>query len=196
MKLITSQLLFAVLLAMGSACYAQSPKEPAHKEFYPAVPKVAEPARRAQQQPPAASGNPISQSAIQQGAVKCGEKITQFTDFLSAGGLASAHLFVAPSLPDRRVVSTSMEVQSGQAVSYVGASFAPDGVANHCSGVYEAVTYWQNTCDEVARGPFATFKVANPIRQAVRTLEGGPTVRVYLLPAGVGCVSIKKEINF
>jgi len=200
MEPIQRNILIAVLLVAGSTCYAE-PTNGKPGVFYPSVPKSAsgdEPKLRPtqQMQVPATSGNSISQTAARQGAVKCSEKIAQFTNFLSGGGTAGTHVFVSPDQPDRRLATISLEVQAGQAVSYAGASFAPDSAANHCGGVYEAVTYWQNTCDEVARGAFGTFKAANPIRQTIRTLESGPSVRVYLLPAGAGCVSIKKEISY
>lgn len=174
--------------------WAQGAGGKAPSEFYPKVPKTVE--AGGGKVVPQALQNPVAQAAVQRGAVRCGERVAQFTNFLTAGGLASAHLFVAPDGADKKLVSTSLEVSAGQSTSYVGATYAPDSSTGQCGGVYEAVTYWPKSCDEVAKTAYGTFKQAGPIRQAIKTLDGGVSVKVYLLTAGAGCVSIKKEIAF
>ena len=195
-KISRSKFLLVLLLVFGASCYAQSQKDKPRSEALPKIPKNSAENSNSVKQPTARAANPIAQAAAQKGVVKCAERINQFSNFLTGGTQSGGQLFVAPSMPDRLLVTTSLEIQSGQAISYAGASYAPDGEANHCGAVYEAVTYWQNSCDEVAKGAFNAFKAAGPLRQTIRTLEGGPTVRVFLLPAGMGCVSIKKEIAY
>lgn len=190
-----------VLLTVGAVAAALSPLAQAQQTLKPR--SVAEPKVPAAQQPPAAqqsakpASNPVGQAAAQRGVVKCVDRIAQFSGFLTTGSEAGVQLFVAPDAPNSRLVSTSMEIQSKNSLSYAGATFSPDNTpnsSNPCGAVYEAVTYWQNNCDDVAKGAYGSFKAAAPVKQHIRMLDGGPAVRVFLMPAGTGCVSIKKEL--
>ena len=138
----------------------------------------------------------VTQAFTQRGINKCAERVGQFSQFLTSGAQVGGQVFVAPEDSDRRVASASLEIQAGQASAYAGLTFSPDSGANRCGGVYELVSYWSNTCEEVATKAYASFKRMVPLRQSIIALDGGLTVRVFLMPAGVGCVSIKKELAY
>ncbi len=157
-----------------------------------AAPKAAAPATA----PAVAPATMITQAFTQRGAVKCAERIGQFSQFLTNGAQVGGQVFVAAEDPDRRIASASLEIQAGQAIGYAGLTFAPDSGANRCGGVYELVSYWANSCEDVATKAYSTFKRMTPLRQAIISLDGGATVRVFLMPAGTGCVSIKKELAY
>jgi hypothetical protein len=93
------------------------------------------------------------------------------------------------------MVSVSMELLSPDKTSaYASASFAPNQ-ANGCGAVYEAVIYWPQSCDAVAARQFPQAKKLKALQKSIQSLESGPA-KVFLMPAGSGCVSIKKEIVF
>ncbi len=147
-------------------------------------------------QPAAAQPNAIARAAAIAGVPKCVGRIGQITDFVTANTQSSGLLFTAPSAQNSRISSASLEVSTSDTLTYVGTSFAPGPSANECSGLYEAVTYWQNRCDDVGAKAFGSFKRITPLGRVIAMLDGGPGVRVFLMPAGQGCISIKKEMIY
>ena len=96
-----------MVLALSAAnlAWAQGAGGRAPNEFYPKVPKNIDAGGA---KPAPAPANPVAQAAAQRGSVRCGERISQFTNFLSSGGQSSAHLFVSPANADQKLVSVSM----------------------------------------------------------------------------------------
>jgi hypothetical protein len=158
----------------------------------PAPPKAPAPAEPAPAAAPAA--NAITQAAVAKGMLACAGRVNQVTDFATGGKPAGVFLFVPPAQPDQRLFSVSIEAGVIDPPAYVSASFAPNQ-ANGCGAVYEAVAYWPQGCDKVAAKQFAELKRGPVLQKTIQVLEGaGPHSRVFLMPAGGGCVSIKKEI--
>lgn len=138
----------------------------------------------------------VTQAFMQRGVNNCAERVGQFSQFLTSGGEVGGQVFVAPEDADRRIASASLEIQVGAAIGYAGMTFSPDSGANRCGAAYELISYWPNSCQEVATKAYPTYKLTAPLRKTVLSLDGGTTVRVFLMPAGTGCVSIKKEITY
>jgi len=138
---------------------------------------------------------PVTQALVSQGVLACASRINQVTSFLGNGNQLGATLLGIPGQPDQRMVSVSMELLSPDKTSaYASASFAPNQ-ANGCGAVYEAVIYWPQSCDAVAARQFPQAKKLKVLQKSIQSLESGPA-KVFLMPAGSGCVSIKKEIVF
>jgi hypothetical protein len=142
--------------------------------------------------------SPYALGAQRAGIAKCAPRISQVSNFLTQGATNSGVLFNATGpLADQRIVSTSMEVLGQQGmVSYVAGSFSPGSSPNDCSATYDAVTYWPQNCAQVATSSFNAFKPTTPLGKQISVLASGPLVRVFLIPAGTGCVSVKKEVLF
>ncbi|MDO8351480.1 MAG: hypothetical protein Q7U78_14790 [Gallionella sp.] len=155
-----------------------------------AMPALAAPVAKKAQPDPKPSMGPVANYAAQGGVRQCLGRIDQLSNFLTAGATSGANVFINPREPDRGLTSVSMEVQGNNGLSYVATAFSP--AATSCDGTYEAITYWGGSCDQVAAS-FPGFKRVNPLRQHIQTLDGGPYAKVYLMPAGQGCISIKKE---
>jgi hypothetical protein len=102
---------------------------------------------------------------------------------------------MAPAAPaDQRLFAIQMEVPAGASSnSLVDITFAPQQ-ANGCGASYEAISYWAQSCDAVANAQFAQLKRVRPLQKDVLLLDGGSASRVFLMTAGAGCVSIKKEV--
>lgn len=139
--------------------------------------------------------NSVAQAAQKAGVSNCLAKINQVSTFLTNGAQQSgASLWLAPQTPDEHIGSLSLEVKAPQVLSYASADFAP--TASGCGASYEAITHWQNSCKDVATKGYAQLKFIGAIQSNILVLEGGPQLKVYLMPAGKGCVAIKKEVIF
>jgi hypothetical protein len=67
--------------------------------------------------------------------------------------------------------------------------------AGTCSGLYQQVIYWPETCATLKKRVFPTFANDRPLLARVRQSEASPGLQLYLMPAGpTGCVSVKKEL--
>lgn len=139
--------------------------------------------------------NPITEAAMKAGVKSCKDRINQVSNFLTANTNSGWLLMLPKSQPDKLLVSASMEVATKEVpiAAYVSESFAPNQ-ASGCSGMYETVVYWEKGCPDVAKKQFATFKRAGVLSRNIAILDGGTGVRVFLMPAGKGCVAIKKEV--
>ena len=171
---------FFVLLAGLTIANAQQPEQ-----------------QSSQQQMPA---NGVTQAAIKSGVQTCAARINQVTNFVGAGSQVGSMLFVTPSNQDKQLISISMEVAAKTQtdgkkvpVAYSTASFAPNQ-ANGCGAVYDAIIYWDAKCDTVATKRFGDRKMARALQKNITILEGKTPAKVFLMPAGNGCISIKKEV--
>jgi len=177
--------LAALVLTSAVVC-AQNPPQTAQ-------PPVAA-SNTATANPAAGSANALTQAAVQVGALSCASRVEQVTRFLGFGPGVGASL-MAPAAPaDQRLFAIQMEVPAGASSnSLVDITFAPQQ-ANGCGASYEAISYWAQSCDAVANAQFAQLKRVRPLQKDVLLLDGGSASRVFLMTAGAGCVSIKKEV--
>lgn len=137
--------------------------------------------------------NGITQAAMKTGIKSCAGRINQVTNFLGAGVNVGYMMFYPNKNPDLQMTSVSMEIPLKDNTAYASASFAP-GQAGYCGGMYETVVYWPNKCSEVAEKQFGALKKAGALAKNISVRNGSESMKVFLMPAGAGCVSIKKEI--
>lgn len=139
--------------------------------------------------------NSLAQVAQKAGVVDCLGRINQVSNFLVSGSQQSgASLIIPQQAANERMTSIAFEIKTPQVLSYASAEFAP--LATSCGGTYETVTHWQNSCKDVANKGYAKLKFVGAIQSSILVLEGGPQLRVFLMPAGSGCVAIKKEVVY
>ena len=138
--------------------------------------------------------SPVAMAAIKAGMTSCADRINQITGFLSADINSDAILYLPPADPDKRLgsVSLGLSLPDGK-VAYASESFAPHQV-NGCGGMYETVVYWDGLCVDVAKRQFPAFKQAAVLANTITVLDGGRSIKIFLMPAGTGCVAIKKEV--
>lgn len=146
-------------------------------------------------QAPAAPLNSVAQAASKGGVASCAQRINQVTNFLTANSQSGAFLFLSPSDPDKTVASASLEIRSGNTSAYATTSVAPVG-SDGCGALYETIAYWDSRCEDVARKAFSTLRSDGVLKRSIAMLNGGPTMRVFLMPANRGCISIKKEMVY
>lgn len=174
-------------LLLCSPAMAQATAQAAPQDAPQAVPQPA----------PAAADpggvNAIARVAAQQGVLACASRINLVTNFLGFNAQAAAMLMVPPSQVDQRLLPLIMETATESGPAYVSATFAPNQ-GNGCGATYDAVVYWPLACEAVATKQFATLKNVGPLKKGITLLDGGVALKVFLMPAGSGCVSIKKEM--
>lgn len=137
----------------------------------------------------------VTTAMANSGVVFCQQRIQQVSDFLTTNASSAAALMIPPNHVNDRLVSASMEVSTSSTVFYASMDFSPL-VAYGCDASFETVTYWQNSCDDVAKSQFVGAKNNGILRQFITVLTAGSTLQVFLMPAGNGCVAIKKQITF
>ena len=138
--------------------------------------------------------NGITQAAMKAGVNACAGRINQVTNFLITGSQGTgATIFLPNDNPDKQLFSASIEIPLKNNTAYASVSFAPNQ-ASGCNGMYETVIYWPQNCAQVAEKQFSSFQKTNALSKTIAVLESGTTVKVFLMPTGNGCVSIKKEI--
>jgi hypothetical protein len=152
------------------------------------------PATRQPEQKPNPAAQSVTDAAAKAGVQSCLGRINQVTNFLTTGLRSGAVLFEPPSDPDRRLISFSLglEMPRGK-VAYASESFAPNQ-ANGCGSMYETVVYWEEGCADVAKHQFSTFRNSGFVVNSIMMLDRGTSVKIFLMPAGTGCVAIKKEV--
>ena len=146
-------------------------------------------------EPQALTLTPLAQAMGRGGVAHCQERVHQVSDFLAGGVASSASIILPPDHVNDRMVSASMEVFDGSVLFYANADFAPL-VAYGCDASFETVSYWPNKCEVVAKTQFAQAKNNGKLRQAITLLSAGSNLQIFLMPAGSGCVAIKKQIIF
>ena len=157
------------------------------------------PAAQTAQQPvtqPAAPGrpNPLTLAAAQQGVLSCSSRINPVVSALGVSDNSGGSWLLPPEQQDQRLAPlvVEMPISLGRS-AYISATFAPNQ-ANGCGGMYETVVYWPQKCDVVANKNFGTLKKLGALSRTIYVRDGGVTTKIFLMPAGTGCVAIKKEI--
>jgi len=184
-------------LTIAAGLYAappatKTPTKPA------AAPKTAQatapapaPAPAPQNQAPTV--NSVTQAAVKAGVLASAGRINQVMTYLTGTSQSGAFLFLPKTQPDQSIFSASLEIQNPNATPiYASASFAPlpDG---RPGAVYDAVQYVQQSCEFVEKNIFKNLKRTGILRRDVIALDGG-NVKIFLMPAGSGCIVIKKEV--
>ncbi len=140
-------------------------------------------------QPANPSVNPVTQTAVRLGILSNLKRINQVTTFLTANARSGALISPAKSQPDQHIFSTSFEIlPPDNSTIYASASFFPNNDA-----VYDTVQYVDKTPKKLQKTVFKHLQQKSVLKKNIILLDGG-AVKVFLMPAGRGCVVIKKEI--
>jgi hypothetical protein len=124
----------------------------------------------------------------------CTDRINQVSNFLTANTNSGWMLFQSKSQPDQRLITASIEAATKEAgAAYISESFAPVA-GGGCAGIYETVVFWESGCADVAKKQFPSIKATGVLSKNITVLDGGSNLKVFLMPAGKGCVAIKKEV--
>ena len=180
---------FVIMLTVAGNLLAAPPAA----KTAPAKVATAQPAPAPAQAPAQTQVNGVTQAAMQAGIIAASGRINQVMNYLTGGSQSGAIPFFPTAQPDKSLFSASLEIlpQGGSPI-YATTSFAPlpsGGVA----AVYDAVQFVPQTCDYVEKNVFKNLKRIGILKSTIVVLDGGPA-RIFLMPAGTGCVIIKKEV--
>lgn len=127
------------------------------------------------------------------GVRACANVIGQAADFLFEDG--TGEFTLQPLGPDANRWPVVLTIESAHAKSGTTRltilTIAPAG---SCSGSYEQIITWPQSCQALKTTVFATFTAQRPLFRNVQRSELTPGIQLYLMPSGTGCVSIKKEL--
>ena len=138
----------------------------------------------------------LSQVTLNAGVRTCKALADRVNRYLIADSLSAGVLFVAPENANGRIFSGTLELESKQgSTTYASASYAPYGEVG-CGVAYDAVTYWKESCAEVSAKVLKELRPIGVLGSKIAMLDGGPAMRMFLMPAGSGCVQIKKEVVY
>jgi len=176
-------LIVTILICFGigiSSVYAQGSKQKT-KPSGNTTPAVAQPANP--------SINPVTQAAVKLGILSSLKRINQVSTYLTANAKSGVLISPAKSQPDQHIFSTSFEIlPPDNSTIYASASFFPNNDA-----VYDTVQYFDKTAKQLEKTVFKQLKRKSVLKKNIILLDGG-AVKVFLMPAGTGCVVITKEI--
>lgn len=140
--------------------------------------------------------NAVAEAARGAGAKRCVDRLDQFSKFVTQNNSSGAVLFFPNNQKDidPYPLSASFEILGKESSAYTSITASPRW--NGCSGMYEAIVFWPASCETVAMKQFAGMKPVGAIKQNITILGETTNLRVFLMPAGQNCVSIKKEVVY
>lgn len=135
----------------------------------------------------------IAAAAAKAGIKRCAPIIKRVAEFLIEDGDAGFRLKSLGNDADTAPVTLSLETRHKAlgTTRYSTIMIVPQA---NCSGYYEQSIFWPMACPDVKANNFANFPPAAFLHSAVALSEASQTVQLALMPAGAGCMSVKKEI--
>lgn len=138
----------------------------------------------------------LAQAAVNAGLRTCKPLADRVNRYLIAESQSSGLLSASPENANARIFSSTIEIETRQGTTtYASTTYAPYGDTG-CGVAYDAVTYWKESCTDLAAKQLSNLKVIGTLGSKITMLDGGPAMRMFLMPAGTGCVQIKKEIVY
>jgi len=133
--------------------------------------------------------NPVTQAAVKLGILSSLKRINQVSTYLTANSRSGVLVSPAKNQPDQHLFSASFEIlPPDNSTIYATASFFPNNDA-----VYNTVQYVNKSPKQLQKTVFKNLKKKSVLKKNIVVLDGG-AVKVFLMPAGKGCVVIKKEV--
>lgn len=144
----------------------------------------------AQPSPPA---NPVMVFADRAGSTACAGMARLVGEKVIGTGASSGVSLVAGPVDGASMFSPSLDSRDAVGPHFVSAFLAPNKRGG-CDAGYDDVRYWAKNCADLAAQELANLGVPKPLGAVVTTFVMGPNQHVYLLPAGPGCVTVRKEL--
>jgi len=146
--------------------------------------------------PPAVPQSPMDRLGAQlarAGVKRCAPIVRAVAAFVTENSNAA---FVVRSLgasPDTSPVSVTVESAHASlgTTRYATITVVP---SESCAGFYEQTIYWAAACPAVKAQNFANFPATRPLLRNIQQSALSQNVSLQLMPAGQGCISIKKEL--
>lgn len=144
--------------------------------------------------PGGARAEPLAQAMAEAGVQACRPISDKVNQYLTGGPNPQGLFFGSPLNADVRISSTSMVLNGLAGLSYASATFAPYAGMMGCGVVFESVTYRPEQCDAIRQSMALPVVKGHGLGEAVLVLDGGQGMKMLLMPAGSGCLQVKKEV--
>lgn len=141
--------------------------------------------------------NQIGSAVNGMGDTQCAQQVSKVSNFLGFQQNSGA-LLMTPKKEraNERLIPVVIEQPiSKNDTALVSATFSPYGKAD-CMATYDAYVVWSDFCQSVASKHYGNLKISGKLKQNITVLDGGPNVRIFLIPVGNMCISVKKEIFY
>lgn len=138
----------------------------------------------------------IAEAAAQRGVVRCLGKIDALARSLAEKHDIGVFIFNDLAGPDSRTVSISMELSPSPSggSAYASASFTPNALGG-CEVLVESVLYWSSRCALVGLA-YPGYESTGPLLANIEARSPTGSARLFLMPAGTGCISIEKSVYY
>lgn len=146
-------------------------------------------------QPKSSSVNPVAALAGQVGVSRCANVARLIGDQSVGPNSSAGVVMTAETGADQSLFSASIETRDGVGLHFVSAFMTPNAKGG-CDGGYDDVRYWEKNCDSLVMEELRGVGAIRPLGPDIGTLVAGAQQHVYLMPAGAGCVSIRKALLF
>ncbi|MGI4779346.1 MAG: hypothetical protein ACRYGA_14745 [Janthinobacterium lividum] len=137
--------------------------------------------------------NPVVMLARQVGAARCADMARRIGGQVVGAFPSAGVVLTPPGVADQSMISASIETRDGQGMHFVSAFLGPNGRSG-CDGGYDDIRYWPKSCDQLVIDELRGLSAIHPLGPEIGTLVAASSQHIYLMPAGVGCVSIRKEM--
>jgi hypothetical protein len=144
---------------------------------------------------PAAPVNPVAVLASQLNASRCINMARQIGEQVVGPHPSAGVVMAAASGADQSLFSTSIETRDAVGAHFVSTFLTPNARGG-CDGGYDDVRYWSKSCDQLVMEDMRGVGTLRPLGPHIGTLVAGTNQHIYLMAAGQGCVSIRKELLF
>lgn len=138
----------------------------------------------------------IAQAAAQRGVVRCLGKIDKLARVLAEKHDIGVFIFNDLAGPDTRTVSISMELSPSPSggSAYASATFTPNAFSG-CEVLVESVLYWSSKCTAVGLA-YPGYASTGPLLGDIEVRAPTGSARLFLMPAGTGCISVEKSVYY
>lgn len=135
--------------------------------------------------------NIVVKQAEKAGVKKCLPAIKSLSAFIIKNGDAGANSSWNSKNPDNNVFSSSIERTFSDGVMFTDLTVSPV-TSGACSAIYNMIYYESKSCMAVAKDKYEKAKYKGELNKSITFLDDND-VDTYLMPAGAGCIVIRKE---
>ena len=133
------------------------------------------------------------EQAKKAGIKKCLSEIKGITDFIIANKPHGSHSTWSSKNTDESIYSSTIEINHTNDLNVTSIFITPT-INNKCSIAYERVAYLGKSCIALSKEDFSKFDYKGELNKTVSILSRESGGHLYLMPAGEGCIAIRKEI--
>lgn len=136
--------------------------------------------------------NVVVKHAEKAGVKKCLPAIKSLSDFIIKRGDAGAYSMWNTKNPDNNIFSSSIERTFTDGVIFTDFTVSPVA-SGACSAIYNKIWYESKSCIAVVKEKYEKAKYKGELNKNITYLDDND-VDTYLMPAGGGCIVIRKEL--